>query len=140
MVTIANRALRLVRKRLERRRYLVWHSSCSGKSMNLPMELAMQAHDSQPDPRSIPLPLRSHTIFGVCEAIGEDFGFNPVLLRAPLAAIVLYSPLIAIGAYFALGAVVLLSRLVFPQPKAVDATTAEQRAPANEQREFAKAA
>ena len=24
------------------------------------------------------LPLRAHTIFGVCEAIGEDFGFNPV--------------------------------------------------------------
>ncbi len=62
------------------------------------------------------LPLRNHTIFGVCEAIGEDFGFNPVLLRVPLAASVLWSPLIAIGAYFVLGAVVLLSRLLFPQP------------------------
>ena len=27
----------------------------------------------------IPLPLRSHTILGVCEAIGEDFGFSPVV-------------------------------------------------------------
>src|SRR3982751_736403 len=104
--------------------------------MNLPMELAMQAHEVQTDPRSIPLPLRSHTIFGVCEAIGEDFGFNPVLLRAPLAAIVLYSLPIAIGVYFALGAVVLVSRLVFPQPKSLAAETAEQAAPANEQREF----
>jgi phage shock protein C len=100
----------------------------------------MQAHDSQPDPRSTPLPLRSHTIFGVCEAIGEDFGFNPVLLRAPLAAIVLYSPLIAIGVYFALGAVVLASRLLFPQTNAFKPAIAEQPASANEQREFAKAA
>lgn len=69
----------------------------------------------------VALPLRSHTILGVCEAIGEDFGFNPVLLRIPFAASVLWSPTMAIGAYFALGAVVLLSRLLFPQPKADEA-------------------
>ncbi len=62
----------------------------------------------------VALPLRSHTILGVCEAIGEDFGFNPVLLRVPFAASVLWSPTSAIAAYLALGAVVLLSRLVFP--------------------------
>ena len=75
------------------------------------------------------LPLRNHTILGVCEAIGEDFGFNPVLLRVPLAASVLWSPLIAISAYFALGAVVLVSRYLFPKPaidpSAVKATPAE---------------
>ena len=65
----------------------------------------------------VALPLRSHTIFGVCEAIGEDFGFNPVFLRVPLSAIVLYNPLIAIGAYLALGVLVLASRLLFPAPK-----------------------
>ncbi len=65
----------------------------------------------------VPLPLRSHTILGVCEAIGEDFGFNPTFLRVILAAMVLYSPVIAIGSYFALGAVVLVSRLVFPNAK-----------------------
>ena len=64
----------------------------------------------------VPLPLRSHTILGVCEAIGEDFGFNPTFLRVILAAMVLYSPMIAIGGYFALGAVVLGSRLLFPNP------------------------
>jgi phage shock protein C len=100
----------------------------------------MQAQDLQHDEQSLPLPLRNHTILGVCEAIGEDFGFNPVLLRAPLAAIVLYSPLIAIGAYFGLGAVVLVSRLLFPQPKTAKVETTEQTTPANEQREFAKAA
>ena len=81
------------------------------------------------------LPLRNHNILGVCEAIGEDFGFNPVLLRIPFAASVLWSPMIAIGAYFALGAVVLVSRLLFPKPKAElvaveDANeAAEQRLP-----------
>lgn len=96
----------------------------------------MSAQDNQ-----VPLPLRSHTIFGVCEAIGEDFGFNPVFLRIPLAAMVVVNPLWAIGAYFALGAVVFLSRLLFPMPRADKAEVAvEKLAPANEQRELADAA
>ena len=86
----------------------------------------------------VALPLRAHTILGVCEAIGEDFGFNPVFLRIPLAASVIWNPLIAIGTYFALGLVVLVSRLVFPKPKATAATV--EAAPVNEQRELAKAA
>jgi phage shock protein PspC (stress-responsive transcriptional regulator) len=78
----------------------------------------------------VALPLRSHTIFGVCEAIGEDFGFNPVLLRIPFAASVLWSPMIAIGAYFAVGAVVLLSRLLFPK-KEIEAPAAEVKPETN---------
>jgi phage shock protein C len=86
----------------------------------------------------VPVALRSHTILGVCEAIGEDFGFSPVLLRVPFAATVLYSPTWAIIAYFALGAVVLASRLLFPKAKS---ETAEQSlAVADEQQEYAKAA
>ena len=68
---------------------------------------------------SVPVTLRSHTIFGVCEAIGEDFGFNPVLLRVPFAASVLISPTWAIGAYLTLGAIVLLSRVLFPKQRSV---------------------
>jgi phage shock protein C len=76
----------------------------------------------------VPLPLRSHTILGVCEAIGEDFRFNPTFLRVILAATVLWSPMIAIGGYFALGTVVLASRLFFPnakQPSAVQPVNAD---------------
>ena len=65
----------------------------------------------------IALPLRQHTILGVCEGIGEDFGFNPVFLRVPLAAVVLWNPLIAIGTYFLLGALVFASRALFPRSK-----------------------
>src|SRR5437762_12935258 len=90
----------------------------------------------------IALPLRNHNILGVCEAIGEDFGFNPAFLRIPLATSVIWNPAVAFGTYFALGAIVLLSRLLFPYPKQTSApVTAEQPTPiANEQRELAKAA
>jgi phage shock protein C len=88
----------------------------------------MEAQVSQPA-----LPLRNHNILGVCEAIGEDFGFNPVLLRIPFAASVLWSPMIAIGAYFALGAVVLLSRMFFPKP-AVDVPAIEEEGEVAESR------
>lgn len=93
----------------------------------------MSAQENQ-----VALPLRSHTILGVCEAIGEDFHFNPIILRVILAAGVLYSPVMAIGVYFALGAVVLASRLLFPKTNQVAA--ADRAEPANEQEEFRKAA
>jgi phage shock protein PspC (stress-responsive transcriptional regulator) len=93
----------------------------------------MEAQENQ-----VALPLRSHTILGVCEAVGEDFGFNPVLLRIPFAAMVMYSAVWAIGLYFALGAVVLASRLLFPRPKASPA--AEIPAIEHEEHELAKAA
>jgi phage shock protein PspC (stress-responsive transcriptional regulator) len=96
----------------------------------------MNAQDNQ-----VALPLRSHTILGVCEGIAEDFGFNPIFLRVPLAAMVLWNPMIAIGAYFALGVVVLASRLLFPKAKATEVAPEQEVPPAaNEQREFAKAA
>jgi phage shock protein PspC (stress-responsive transcriptional regulator) len=88
----------------------------------------------------VALPLRSHTILGVCEAIGEDFGFNPVLLRVPFAASVLYSPLLAIGAYFAFGVVVFASRLLFPKQASAEDKASSTPAPANEQRELVEAA
>src|SRR5689334_2666524 len=119
-------------------RFLFWHGSCSVVSTTIcQLELAMEAQENQ-----VALPLRSHTILGVCEAVGEDFGFNPVLLRIPFAASVIYSPMMAIAVYFALGAFVLGSRLLFPKANAVTVETAQQVEPvaANEQRELAKAA
>jgi phage shock protein PspC (stress-responsive transcriptional regulator) len=89
----------------------------------------------------VALPLRSHTILGVCEAIGEDFGFNPVFLRIPFAASVIYSPMLAIGTYLALGLAVLGSRFFFPR-KVMNAEQQPQQQleSANEQQELKKAA
>jgi phage shock protein C len=80
--------------------------------------------------RTIALPFRDHTILGVCEAIGEDFGVNPLWLRVPLAACVLVSLKYAIAAYFLLGLIVLGSRLLFPNPKLVTEAGAAAEIPA----------
>src|SRR6476646_9001488 len=100
-----------------------------------PVERMMEVQENQ-----VALPLRSYTILGVCQAIGEDFGFNPTFLRVPLAASVLYSPLYALVAYFALGAVVLGGRLLFPKAKAVESVRQVEAPAAIEQQEWRKAA
>lgn len=89
----------------------------------------MQAQDNQ-----TALPLRAHTILGVCEAIGEDFGFSPTWLRIPFAASVLFSPTMAVAAYLALGVVVLISRIVSPKAKvaAAGVKVEGQAMPAND--------
>lgn len=76
---------------------------------------------------------RDHTILGVCEALGEDFGFNPTFLRVPLAAALLLNPTAVVCTYLALGVLVLLSRWISPNPRpAADArpTVAAEPAPA----------
>ena len=78
-------------------------------------QVADQAAGSPPETGN--LILRNDTILGVCEAIGQDFGFNPNFLRIPLAGGVLISPLASFGIYFALGLAVLASRLLFPAPR-----------------------
>lgn len=61
---------------------------------------------------------RPDTLLGVCEGIGQDFGFNPTILRVALAATMFWNPYFAIGGYFALGLFVLASRLLFPDVRA----------------------
>ena len=88
------------------------------------------------------LMLRNDTILGVCEAIGQDFGFNPNWLRIAFCAPVFWNPTLAIGAYLALGAVVAAVRFAFPDRRAAigmaapvaiieakSPESAEQRAP-----------
>lgn len=61
---------------------------------------------------------RPDTFFGVCEAIGQDFGFNPLWLRLAFVPPVFFQPAYALAAYIALGLVVLASRLMFPDRRA----------------------
>ena len=56
--------------------------------------------------KATPLPLRSDTILGVCEAIGRDFGFNPLWLRLAFIVPLFFAPSATILAYFGLGIVV----------------------------------
>ncbi len=57
---------------------------------------------------------RPHTVLGVCEALGEDFGFNPLWLRIAFAAGLFFNTALAFGLYFGLGALVALSRWIAP--------------------------
>ena len=79
-----------------------------------------------------PLPLRSDTILGVCEAIGRDFGFNPTWLRLAFIAPIFFAPVATIAAYLGLGMVVGLVNWLSPDQPAseqivdVQATAVEE--------------
>src|SRR4051812_13400256 len=60
---------------------------------------------------------RDDTFLGICEAVGEDFGFNPLPLRIAFGVLLLWNPVAVIGAYFGLGVIVLASRFLFPNPR-----------------------
>lgn len=63
--------------------------------------------------------LRNDTIFGVCEGLGRDLRINPNFLRVPLAAGIIFAPLMTVGIYLALGLVVLASRMFFPDRRTI---------------------
>ncbi len=73
--------------------------------------------------------LRDDTLLGVCQGLGEDFGFNPLWLRIVFAAALIWNPVYDIGAYLALGSVVLVSRLIVRNPRPAK-VSAEAEAPA----------
>lgn len=58
--------------------------------------------------------MRPDTFFGVCEAIGQDFGFNPLWLRLAFVPALFFMPVGSAVAYVSLGVLVLASRLAFP--------------------------
>ncbi|WP_114953336.1 PspC domain-containing protein [Sphingosinicella terrae] len=77
---------------------------------------------------------RDDTFFGVCQGLGEDFGFNPNLLRVALAIGTFFNPVASLAAYGICGVVVVATRLLVPDPKqAPAATTAAELAPATDE-------
>jgi phage shock protein C len=56
-------------------------------------------------------------LFGVCQAIGEDFGFNPFFLRLAMLGGMFFSLPGMVVAYGALGVTVALSRWLFPRAR-----------------------
>lgn len=63
---------------------------------------------------------RQDTIFGICQAVGEDFGFNPSWLRLAFVAPLFFLPVQTIAAYLLLGVVVFVSRIAFPEKAAAE--------------------
>src|SRR3546814_2925740 len=75
---------------------------------------AAKGKDKKMDSETTNLFRRRDTFFGICEAVGQDFGFNPLYLRLAFIAPLFFFPVQTFAAYFALGLVVLASRLIFP--------------------------
>ena len=85
---------------------------------------------------------RDDTFFGVCEALGEDFGFNPIFLRITFAGFLLWKPVEVVVAYLIAGLVVGLVRWAFPNPRSavvpeqfVEAQPAAEHQPQNDEAE-----
>jgi phage shock protein PspC (stress-responsive transcriptional regulator) len=68
---------------------------------------------------------RPDTLLGVCEGLGEDLGTHPNLLRVSLAGLLFWNPAAAIVTYVGTGAIVALSRWIYPNPRIVVQATAE---------------
>jgi phage shock protein PspC (stress-responsive transcriptional regulator) len=83
----------------------LWHGPCSWNGMS---NLTAKPKD-QLMTNPTPLPLRNDTILGVCEAIGRDFGFNPLWLRLAFIAPIFFVPTATILVYLGLGVVVALT-------------------------------
>ena len=64
---------------------------------------------------SAPL-FRDDTIFGVCQALGEDFGFNPNWPRAALGVGLLFAPVATLIGYGLAGLIVGIARWIAPDP------------------------
>ena len=72
---------------------------------------------------------RDDTFFGVCEAIGQDFGFTPLWLRLALAVPMAVYPLVWLGIYAVLGTAVLASRMIAPETQRTEPLKATEPQP-----------
>ena len=67
---------------------------------------------------------RSTTMFGVCEALGQDLRISPTWFRVAFAVGVIFNIEYAIAAYAVAGAIVLISRLAYPGRRPVEVEAA----------------
>lgn len=64
---------------------------------------------------------RDDTFFGACEGLGQDLPIPANLLRLGFTLGLFFHPVAALGAYLGTGILVLLSRLLVPEPRQADA-------------------
>ena len=87
-------------------------------------------------------PAPKDNLLGICNALGEDFGFNPLWLRLALGFAFVIQPVAVVVSYLALGLVVLISRIAFPNRRRLAVARPAPTNPASAEAEFeyAKAA
>lgn len=80
-------------------------------------------------------------LFGICNAAGEDLGVDPLWFRLAFASTFIFDPAVVIASYFALGALILFARVVFPRSRKARGSAVIALAPAAPAPvEFARAA
>lgn len=72
---------------------------------------------------------RTDTMLGVCQSLGEDFGFNPIYLRILFGVSLLWNPAAMAVVYLAMGVVIALSNWLFPNARAAAAAAPAEAAP-----------
>lgn len=60
---------------------------------------------------------KKDNLFGICNALGEDLGIDPLWPRLLFASAFIFDPAVVIAGYFALGAFILLAGIVFPRAR-----------------------
>jgi phage shock protein C len=99
-----------------------WFRNAKGRTMQ---NAEHAAHEVDEFDRNEP-----DSLFGICQAAGEDLHVSPFFLRVGLIALLFFGPWLALGAYVGLGLLVGASRLLFPKPRAaralVEAADAKQ--------------
>lgn len=86
---------------------------------------------------------RDDTLFGVCEALGQDFGINPNYIRVAFATGLLFNAGLVFAAYIVIGLVVAATRWISPSRAAAKQEAAAKpvaTAPAEAPIEYALAA
>lgn len=63
---------------------------------------------------------RDDTMFGVCQGLGEDFGFNPNYLRMALPLPLFLYPVETIAGYLALGLILMIVHWLIPNRPATE--------------------
>lgn len=72
-------------------------------------------------------------LLGVCAALGEDVGFNPLWLRLALSVGLIWNWQAILVLYAALGMVVLISRLAMPNRRSAPSEAADERLPVEDE-------
>jgi len=81
-----------------------------------------------------PIASQKDNMLGICHAIGEDFGFNPIYMRIALAVLLLFNPVAMLITYGSAGILVLASRLLVRAKKPAAPRLAEIAAPSYAER------
>jgi phage shock protein PspC (stress-responsive transcriptional regulator) len=119
------------RRRAERMKDQTMHEAQIAIQDDAPAAESAPAAAGPAEERQPNLFFRNDTIMGVCEAIGQDFGFHPNWLRVALALGLFWNATYVIAGYLAAGVVVAVSRWIFPDVRVAAADPAKAADPAN---------